>query len=315
MAHWSDVIAPAYVRNVANRYMVDNPLEAFDIFPAVPTTRLTGYLAKYDKSDWFKVGSVDAYRRSGATESAGDDFATDKQAYTIEEFAFHKDVTEDDRNEYDNPYDPINDAVDFVMNRLSRVLLTNLIDTYLATNIWANDIDLSASAYDQWDATTNGTSDADPVAYVLDWMELILKTTGYKPNKMIITWDVLKALKTNTKIMDKMKTTNDKVITTDLLARLFEVDKLTVLSAVNTTATDFMLTKKIFLGYTPPRPTKFAPSAGYHMTYRNFRRESVQTKKIIMEHLNNAVRIEGKIMTKPLVVATDLGCFVDNVVG
>lgn len=84
---------------------------------------------------------------------------------------------------------------------------------------------------------------------------------------MIITFDVLKALKSNTKIMDRMKTTTDKTVTLALLANLFEVERIEVLDAVNEGGTDFMVNGKMLLCYTPPRPTKAAPSAGYNIGY------------------------------------------------
>lgn len=314
MPHWSDVVSSVFVRNVANRYVVDNPLEAFDIFPDVPTTKLAGYLAKYKKADWFRIGTKNDYKRTGATESFGDDYEVDKQSYLVEEFAFHKDITEDDRNEYDNPYDPVKDAISFCDNRIRRVLLQNLVDTYIGTGIWGTDLDLSGSSYDQWDAKTSGVSDANPVEYILDAKEAIKKTTGYEPNKLIITYDVFKALKTNTHITGSIKTTNDKVVTKDLIARLFELDDIRILDAVNSDADDFLVSGTALLVHTPKKPSKFEPSAGYHMVYKYRGKDKIRTQKILMEEKNNALRIELAVKVDPLVVASDLGYYMYNVV-
>ncbi len=316
MPHWSDQMLPSYIANVANRYIVDNPLQAFDIFPAVRTNRLTGYIGTYTKADWLRIGSAALYKRSGATESFGDDFTVDKQAYTVEQYSFHKDITKDDAREYDNPFDPVNDAIDFVITRMGRVLLTELIATYFASGIWAaGDVDYDDSGYDKWDAKTSGTSDADPVEDVMTMHAAIKKTTGYMANKLIITWDVFKALKSNTNITSRMKTTADQIVTKDLLAKLFEVEKLIILDPINEGATDFLTKGKLLLCYTPSRPSKFAPSAGYHITYvGESNGRQVGTRKILMPTLNDAVRIEADMYVDQLVVGTDLGYFAQDVV-
>ena len=110
MANWWDQVQDKYVRNVANRYVVDYGIEAFDIFPSVPSREISGYIAKYNKDDWLRIGSTSQYKRMGAVESYGDDYDVSKQAFYLEEFAFHKDISKDDREIYDNPYEPVADA-------------------------------------------------------------------------------------------------------------------------------------------------------------------------------------------------------------
>lgn len=311
MAHWYDQIKSKFVANVANLYMEENEFDAFEIFPKVNSRQISGYIAKYSKSDWAKIGDVDDYKRAGSTESAGDDYAISSQEFTLDEYAFHKDVSKDDRNEYDNPYDPVRDAVEFVMHRLRRVLLYNVVSTMFTTSIWGTDHNETSS---KWDAKTGGVSDTDPVEKVLTWQEDIEKTTGIKPNKIVMAADVLRACKLNTNITSKMKTTNDKVVTAGLLAKLFEVDKVFVANAVNSASTDYMMSGKLLLYYAPDRPSKFTPSAAYHITYKNSRSQNILTSRIPMEHLNDSLRIEGAIKTVPKIIGSDLGVYAYNLV-
>lgn len=307
MPHWSDQMAPTYIANVANRYIVDKPLTAFEIFPMVNTKRLTGYIGTYTKADWLRIGEVDLYKRTGATESFGDDYAVSKTTYNVEQYSFHKDITRDDMNEFDNPFDPVNDSVDFVMSRMGRVLLKQLIDTFFTTSVWATDTSLASYL---WTDKTDNRSDHDPVDHIMDAHEAITKVTGYKANKLILSWDAYKALKTNTLIMDRMKTVTDKVVTADMLAKLFEVDKLIILDSVNETGTDFLTTSRGLLCYTPSRPSKFSPSAGYHINYTGGDiGRPIRTRKILMPELNDSVRIEADMYLDQLVLATDLGVY------
>lgn len=315
MAHWSDQVNTTYIANVANRYMIENPFKVFNIFPLITSQKLAGYIATYTKSDWLRIGTTSLYKRVGASESVGDDYTVGKQAYRCEQYSFHKDITKDDRNEYDNPFDPVNDSIDFVVNRLQRVLLSELISSFFASSIWGTDVDYDDSGYNKWDAKTSGVSDADPVDEVMSYHSTIKSTTGYQANKMIITFDVLKALKSNTKIMDRMKTTTDKTVTLALLANLFEVERIEVLDAVNEGGTDFMVNGKMLLCYTPPRPTKAAPSAGYNIGYvGESNGRTIGTRKILMPEKNDAVRIEADMYIDQVAVGTDLAVFCENMV-
>ena len=311
MAHWYDQIKDKFVRNVANMYLQENEFDAFKMFPKVNSNQLSGYIAKYTKADWLKIGTVNDYKRTGATESVGDDYAVGQQAYTLEEYAFHKDVSKDDRKEYDNPFDPVNDAVIFVMQRLRRVLLQNVVDTFLTTGVWGTDHNETAS---KWNAKTAGVSDTDPIEKVLTWQEEIEKVTGFTPNNIIVAADVFRALKTNTFITGAMKTTNDKVVTAGLIAKLFELDNLWIANAVNSDADDYMVSGQALLYYAPKRPSKFKPSAAYHITYKGKNANNIGTNRIPMKHLNDSLRIEAWVKTDPVVMATDLGVYAYNLV-
>lgn len=309
MPQWYDVIKEQFVRNVANKYVQEVGIPAFNVFPKINTSRFSGYIAKYDKEDWYYIGTVTDYMRQGSTESRGDDYEVSSQAYQLIEYAFHKDVSEDDRNEYDNPYDPVQDAVEFVVNRLRRILTSELNSEYLTSSVWGTDKDGSGADFTQW-----SESDSTPVANVLSWKEEVMKTTGFSPNKAIITPDVYRTLKTNDDITGKMKTTNDKVVSKDLMARLFELDRIEILDTINSGATGFMASKKFLLIYTPDRPTKFKPSAGYYMTYKGSDGNNVGTQRISMPWRNNALRIEAKIKADPVLLASDLGLYAYNVI-
>jgi len=309
MPHWYDQITDKFVANVANRYMVESGIEAFDVFPQLSVRQLSGYIAKYTKDAWFKIGTVNDYKRAGAVESIGDDYAVTYAQYVLEEYAFHKDVSKDDRNEYDNPFDPVRDAIEFVMTRLKRVLMQNMTSTFLAASVWTTEV-AGGTDFTAWSTGSTGT----PVNDVLTWREEVHKITGYWPNKMIIGPDVYRILKSNDDITAKMKTTSDKVVTKDVLARLFEIDKLVIFDAVNTTATDHVFTDKALLVYTPDRPSKFAPSAGYNLIYRGKDHKDFGTSRIPMREKNDALRIEAWVKSEPKVLAADLGVYATNVV-
>lgn len=313
---WYDQVTDKFVANVANKYMQEINWEAFDIFPKVNSKQKSGFVAKYEKEDWLRVGDVKEYVRTGATESKGDTFASGKQSYVLEEYAFHEDVSKEDREEYDNPFDPIKDATEFVVNRL-RLVAAKKFGEVFGTGIWGSDVNIGTSS-SKWN-----DSSSDPISDVLTYSQAVESFTGFWPNRIAMTRDVFAALKTNAAIKSVMKTTSDKIVTTGLLAKVFEVEKVVVFSAVETTAkkgatattanTNYMVSNRLLLCYAPNRASKKAPSAGYHITYKGSN-GNIVTKKIPNRLANDAVRIEGSLYTKPMVMAPDLGVLFTNIV-
>lgn len=317
MPAWYDQITPKFVQNVAVLYLQQTKFEAFSMFPVLPVAQRSGYIAVYKKEDWLRIGDIDAYKRWGAVESVGDDYELDKQSYTVVPYAFHKDIAKEDREEYDNPFDPVRDATMYVINRLRLVFASNFVSSFLNTGIWSFEKQ-GGAAFTQWDDTSS-----DPVGDVLSFKGEVKALTGFEPNRMLITHDVYVALRKNQSIKDQLKVTDHKVITLDVLARLMDLEEIVVLDAVRTTAkkgetattsnTGFLASKKALLVFAPARASKLTPSAGYHITLRR-NGQNIATRRIPMPHLNDALRIEGEMAVDCKVVAPDLGVYMYDVI-
>jgi len=307
---WYDQITEKFVRNVANKYMQDQIWGPFNIFPKVNVVQKAGYLAKYLKEDWLRMTNPNDYIRTGAAESMGDDFATGKQPFVLEQYAFHQDVTEEDRDNYDNPFDPVSDATQFVINKLKLVIATKFANTVFTSGLWGVNYDVSTSST-PWD-----DDGSDPIADVLSVAQSIEQVTGFWPNKFCMTRDVEIALANNKALKDVMKVTSDKIVSKDLIAKAFHVDMVEVFSTVTTKAkknqtatsanTGYIATNQALLCYAPERATTKAPSAGIHTAYKTTA-GNVITRRIPMPEKNNAIRIEGIVYTNPVVMGNDLG--------
>ena len=306
--NWYDRVTAEFVQNVANIYLQESGIPAFSIFPEVSSRKLTGKIAKYDKEDWFYIGNVADYIRSGATESAGDDYETSKQDYTCLQYSFHKDIPKEEADEYDNPFAPTEDAMRFVINRLRRVITQKLVSTYLASGIWGTDI-VGGTDFTKWSDTSS-----TPIANVLSWKETIHKVTGFSPNRLVVSPDVHRNLRTNTNILAQMKTTANREVSKSLIASLFEVDDYVVIDTVNSGATDYMVSNRLLLMYTPSTPSKMEPSAGYTILYRNKNLDAIETDRIELKTKNKALRVEGDVYAAPITLGTDLAVYGSTVV-
>jgi hypothetical protein len=170
-----------------------------------------------------------------------------------------------------------------------------------------------------WSDYTN----SDPLNDVEDAKRAILSTTGFEPNTLVLGYDVFKELKNHPDLVDRIKYTSSSVITTDMIARMFDVDRVVVSKAVKATnnegatgAYDFTAGKNALLCYSAPSPGLLQPSAGYIMSWTGVSGglgQTIGSSRFRMESVK-ADRIEAEMAFDMKVVAADLGYFFASVV-
>jgi hypothetical protein len=192
---------------------------------------------------------------------------------------------------------------------------TEFVSSYFTSGIWATDNTPS----NLWSDYTN----SDPLNDVEDAKRAILSTTGFEPNTLVLGYDVFKELKNHPDLVDRIKYTSSSVITTDMIARMFDVDRVVVSKAVKATnnegatgAYDFTAGKNALLCYSAPSPGLLQPSAGYIMSWTGVSGglgQTIGSSRFRMESVK-ADRIEAEMAFDMKVVAADLGYFFASVV-
>jgi hypothetical protein len=224
----------------------------------------------------------------------------------------------------DAPLNPEMEAATFVVSRLALRREIDFVSKYFTTGVWGTDITGVASAPTggqtiKWTDYVN----SDPLTDIETGKEGILSVTGYEANTLVLGYKAFRYLKNHTKIVDRYKYTTAHVITQELLAELFGVERVLVAKAVKATngegATDayaFAFGSNALLCYSAPSPGLLAPSAGYTFAWTGVSQGMggiVGTKNFRMEQLG-ANRIESEIAFDNKVVATDLGYFFSAIV-
>lgn len=131
----------------------------------------------------------------------------------------------------------------------------------------ANKVTLSGTS--QWSDLTTGVS--DPVKDVEAGKEAVRAQIGRRPNTLVIGALVMAKLKQHPKIIDRIKYTGRDVPTTDLLASLFDVQRVLVGDAVYVDASGVMTDvwgKSAVLAYTDTSGVGDAGSPSFGYTYR-----------------------------------------------
>lgn len=309
--------------NISVAYMQESTNFIADrVFPRIPVKKQSDVYFKYNKGDFFRD---EAKVRGRASESAGGDYNIETaDPYYCRVHAFHSDVTEQDRANFDDPLDADRDATDFVTQKMLIRREVEWASKYFAPGVWTTEFTGGATQ----DGTTvlkwtNPLS--DPISTITNAAVKMAENTGYKPNKLVLSPYAYNALINHELILDRIKYTQKGIVTTDLLATLFQVDEVLVAWAiVNDAAQEedesmrFIMGKHALLCYANPRPGIKRPSAGYIFTWTGALGASAYGSRIYklpMDMLGlGTERVEGEVAFDAKIVAQDLGIFFKDIV-
>ena len=310
--------------NISVSYLQDaNAFIADKVFPIVPVKRQSDIFYVYSKADFMRD---EAQVRGAASESAGGDYGVEaSEPYYCRKHSFHKDVTPEERVNYDEPLDADKDATDFVTQKMLIRREMQWASNFFKTGVWGKEITgVTASPNStqtiQWDSPTS-----NPIKDITDAAVKMASETGYKPNTLVLSPFAFNALKNHEDILDRIKYTQKGIVTTDLLATLFEVDNVYIAwGVVNTAAkgaeenVGFIMGKHALLCYSNPRPALRKPSAGYIFAWTGLEGSGAFGNRIVrlpMDLLGLGVeRIEGEMAFDAKKICGDLGVFFNNIV-
>lgn len=299
------------------------------IFPKVQVQKQSDLYWKYSKSDWRRT---DVQRRAPSTETPGVGWNVTTDSYFAHVYGVHKDIDDQLRANADSNFRLDSDATSFVTNQL---LLKRDIDwaaTFFRAGVWGQDFTGVGSGvpgsneFLQWHLATS-----DPISQLAGLQIDFVQQTGFKANTMVLGAQVLKALKNHPAIIDRIKYTQKGIVTTDLIATLFDVEKILVSYATVATgpqipdavAQDEAATygfianpNGVLLCYAPSSPSLMQPSAGYTFVwngYLNGNAQGIRIKRFRQEAISSD-RIEGEMTYDQRLISKDVGLFLANAV-
>lgn len=310
--------------NISVAYMQDeSSFVAMKVFPRIPVRKQSDVYFVYNKGDFFRD---EAKVRGGASESVGGEYGVEAaDPYYCKVYSFHKDVTEQDRANYDEPLDCDQDATDFVSQKMLIKREVAWASKYFGKGIWTTEITGVASAPAAGQTLKFNNPSSDPIGTVTDSAVTMASQTGFKPNTIVCSPKVFYALKNHEDILDRIKYTQKGIVTADLLATLFEVDNFYVawgvVNTANQGATDninFIMGNHLLLCYVNPKPAIKKPSAGYIFSWTGFDGAGDYGNRMVripMDQLGiGTERIEGEIAFDCKLIAQDLGVFFADIV-
>lgn len=314
----SQVHVDAILTNISVAYMqrAENFI-ADKVFPVVPVDKQSDKYFKYTKNDWLRD---EAQVRADGTESVGSGYNITTEAYYADVYAIHKDVGDQTRANADAPINVDREAAEFVTHRLLMRREIQFVQDFMTGGVWGNTASGVASAsptagqFTQWSDYTN----SDPIEDIEEGKADILSVTGLEANTLVLGYEAFRQLKNHPDLVDRIKYTSSQTITEDMLARMFDIDRVLVSKSIKATNAEgaaeayaFTTGKSAMLAHVAPSPGLLTPSAGYIMQWTGVSQglgATIGTSSFRLESLK-ATRIEAELSFDNKVVAADLGYF------
>lgn len=322
LPNFSQIHVNKPLTNISIAYLQDrDAFIAGKVFPFVPVQKQADQYFKYNPDDWFRD---EVQERAPATESQGSGYELSTDTYFCRRYSFHKDLTPENIANADAPLNLEAEATRFVTEKLllQREVLWGT--RFFADGVWTNQLDGVASNPGagevlQWDAT-NGT----PIQDIHDAQATVLALRGTKLNTLVIGYDVYNKLRNLSVILERIQYVQPAVGTLELIANLFDVERVYVSYAVvnsaaqgATESTGFVLGKHALLCHVPDSPGLLTPTAGYTFTWNGllgsdgFYGTRIRTLEM---PLRDAYRVEADMAYDMKVVDPLLGYFFKDIV-
>lgn len=311
-------ISIAYIQDNANTFI------ASSVFPPVPSDFQFDQYYIYNKGDWFRTA---AQRRAPRTESAGSGWQTSTDTFRCEVDAVHTDIADQDRANQDSAFNLDRDATVFVTRDMLLRREKDWVSKFFGTSKWTHADQTgvpsgtpSTNQFLRWNVTA-----ATPMEDIEEQRIDMAETTGYAPNVLVLGARTHSALKNSGELIDRIKYTQRGMVTDELMAAAFEVDRVLVPMAIENTAEEgaspdttmaFLYGKAALLCYAAPNPGKMIPSAGYTFEWTGYvgaAERGARIKRFRMEHLA-ADRVEAEHAYDHKQVCADLGVYFDQAV-
>jgi len=273
MPELENVHTDAILTNISVQYR-NAAYVGTQLMPIVPVKKESDKYYIYDsKATRFRIPDT---LRAPKTESKTVDWKVTDDTYSCNEHALNDLI--DDR-ERDNADKPLNLEVDTVEFLTDIILLGQemRIKTVVEANLSANTVETLWS--------TPATS--DPIVDIEAGKAAIHAVIFKDPNVLLLGRAVYDVLKHHPDILDRIKYVQKGVVTPELMAAVFEVDKVIVGNAGYNTAKEgktasysYLWGKNAILAYVEPRPGIKKFSLGYVFQSRAFqtRRARMETK-------------------------------------
>lgn len=227
---------------MTNRYLVNDPIltgfslsykndayVAEQLFPTMPVDKQSGKHFTYDKGR-FRVN--DNKRGAGARSKEVTHLVSSGGTYFCEDHALKEFVTDEDLDNAVPPADPMQDATENVteMHLVAREveLATALTDTATLTQ------NTTLSGLSQWSDYSN----SDPIGDVRTGKQTIHSSIHVDPNTLVIGKQVYDKLVDHPAFLERVKYSQLGVMTPELLARVFDVERVIIAAAGKNTAVE-----------------------------------------------------------------------------
>lgn len=260
-----DVVVDPALSNVSVRYSNDTFI-AGQVFPTVNVAKQTGKYYVYDKAN-LRIDQTLRAAGSGANEI---DFGVAPTGvFSCDDHALKGFVADEIQDQADAALNPLIDETETITEKLlldrELALATMMSDTAQMTQ------NTTLAGTSQWSDYSN----SDPIGDVRTARTTIHTNTFKKPNTLILSKTVFDMLVEHPAIIERIKYSQIGVVSVELLARVFQVEKVIVGEAGRNTAAEgqtdalaYVWGKHAWVAYIAPQIRLKMLTLGVTFTYK-----------------------------------------------
>lgn len=306
----SEVHVDQALTNISLAYAQEtNAFIADRVFNKVSVDKLSNKYHVFTKSDYLRGV---AEMRAPGSPTAGANFTLSQDTYSCDQFGVHMDVDDLVAKNSDEGVNILTSAAQYVTEKLLQKRDQEFAAAAFTTSTWTG----SSTGGDITPGTLWSNSGATPIKDIQTEQDAVYSKTGRKPNVLVLGRDVYTALRDSEDVLDRVKFTERGIVTTDLLASLFDVDEVMVAGSIVNSANEGATASFSYifdpddalLVYRPPNPGLMTPAGGYMFEFENLR-----TLRYRMDQ-NHSERIEAVSTFDFKVTGADLGVFFNECV-
>lgn len=261
----SDVVVDPALSNVSIKYTNDTFIADL-LFPVFKTAKQTGKYFQYDKSN-LRVDQTTRAAGAGANEI---DFGvTLSGVFYCDDHALKGFVADEVQDQAEAALNPLIDETEIITEKMMLDRETNASNIMSNTSTLTQNVILSGTA--QWSDYNN----SDPVGDIRLARTTVHQNTFKKPNTLVLSKLTYDILIEHPQIIERIKYSALGVVTPELMARVFQVEKVIVGEAGSNTAKEgqtdvlaYIWGKHAWLVYISPKTSLKMITFGLNFTYQ-----------------------------------------------
>lgn len=295
---------------------------AHQVFPLFPVEKASDFYLEFPRGYFFR-DYVGRRPIGGYSPVAG--FDLEKKPYNCEEEGLTAFLDDRERANATPPYDPERAKVRFLTQQHCIHRDRLWANAYMKPGVWTTDLTGVASSPGAGQFLQFDNANSDPIGLIDQQRDSVAKSTGFEPNTVVCGRDVFRSLKNHPDIIDRVKYTQRGVITQELLAQMFNVNKFLVPGGIENTAAEgaadsfsFIIpSKAILLVYAAPEIGLDMPTGGWTFSWRGLLGAQGLEAPVWRGRDDRAHSdwFEVRMAYDMHIVAPDLGVYLNNAVG
>ena len=278
--------------------------------PKVLVRKASDKFYEFTQGDWLRN---EAEVRAEMTRGAVGGYELSTQTYSTTQYSMATYVADEERDNADEGLDLDRQAVEYCADKTLMKLEAQAAALLFAAGSYPTGNKTQLSGTDQWNDT-----DSDPIGDLRGGKSVVSGKIGRQPNTLILGEKVYTTLQDHPKVLDRIKYTQKGIVTPDLLAGLFDVERVLVGRAIENTAAEGVADsyarlwgKHAALAYVAPHPGIRTLSFGYWFVWSGY---DFLTERWRKSDGGNADGFRVRAQWDLKVVANTAGYFIEDAI-